>query len=226
MPYDRLTISCDSHILEVPEIFDGLDKRFGDAAPGIVHDPEKGEVLSLGTGKTFIVSIGRFGIAGHFANDPETQEMIKQGYRACDPASSTRWSGSRTRTWTASTPRCCCRASCSASTRSTTPTSSPRRTRTTTTGSTTTPRRRPSASVPDRLHPDARHRPRDRGAAPRQEDGTRRRQHPLRPADGPPVLGPRTTTASGRPPRSSDAAGHALPHLGAAQPRPAGHGDR
>jgi predicted TIM-barrel fold metal-dependent hydrolase len=85
MPYDRLTISCDSHILEVPEIFEGLEARFGDAAPGIYHDPEKGEMLSLGSGKTFFISVGRFGIAGHFANDPETQEMIKQGYSALRP---------------------------------------------------------------------------------------------------------------------------------------------
>jgi predicted TIM-barrel fold metal-dependent hydrolase len=84
MAYNGLTISCDSHIVEVPEIFAGLE-RFGDEAPGIVYDPEKGEVLNLGSGKTFMVSIGRFGIAGHFANDPETQEMIKQGYKGLRP---------------------------------------------------------------------------------------------------------------------------------------------
>jgi len=85
MAYNGLTISCDSHIVEVPEIFDGLAQRFGDEAPGIVYDPEKGEVLNLGSGKTFMVSIGRFGIAGHFANDPETQEMIKKGYKGLRP---------------------------------------------------------------------------------------------------------------------------------------------
>ena len=85
MAYDEIVISCDSHIVEVPEIFDGLQARFGDDAPGIVHDPEKGEVLHLGGGKTFFVSVGRFGIAGHFANDPETQEMIKMGYKGLRP---------------------------------------------------------------------------------------------------------------------------------------------
>ena len=85
MAYSGPTISCDSHIVEVPEIFDGLEKRFGEEAPGIVYDPERGEVLSLGSGKTFMVSIGRFGIAGHFANDPETQEMIKKGYKGLRP---------------------------------------------------------------------------------------------------------------------------------------------
>ena len=85
MAYQGPTISCDSHIVEVPEIFAGLEARFGDEAPGIVYDPEKGEVLNLGSGKTFMVSIGRFGIAGHFANDPETQELIKQGYKGLRP---------------------------------------------------------------------------------------------------------------------------------------------
>ena len=42
-------------------------------------------MLNLGSGKTFMVSIGRFGIAGHFANDPETQEMIRKGYKGLRP---------------------------------------------------------------------------------------------------------------------------------------------
>ena len=79
MPDDRPIVSCDSHILEVPEIFDGLQERFGDDAPGIFHDPERGEVLNLGGGSTYNLTVGRFGIAGHWANDPATQEMIRQG---------------------------------------------------------------------------------------------------------------------------------------------------
>ena len=41
MANDHLVISCDSHIVEVPEIFNGLNERFGDEAPGIVHDAER-----------------------------------------------------------------------------------------------------------------------------------------------------------------------------------------
>ncbi len=85
MSADRLCISCDSHILEVPEIFDGLAARFGDEAPGIFHDPARGEVLSLGSGNTYNLTVGRFGIAGNFANDPKTQEMIRTGYSAMRP---------------------------------------------------------------------------------------------------------------------------------------------
>jgi len=80
-----LCVSCDSHILEVPEIFEGLKDRFGDEAPGIFHDPERGEVLSLGSGNSYNLTVGRFGIAGHFANDPATQEMIRKGYAAMRP---------------------------------------------------------------------------------------------------------------------------------------------
>jgi len=83
--YEGPTISCDSHILEVPEIFAGLKDRFGEDAPGIFHDPARGEVLSLGGGSTYNLTVGRFGIAGHWANDPATQEMIRQGYSAMRP---------------------------------------------------------------------------------------------------------------------------------------------
>src|SRR6266545_161323 len=41
MAYSGPTISCDSHIVEVPEIFAGLDKRFGDEAPGIVDSVKR-----------------------------------------------------------------------------------------------------------------------------------------------------------------------------------------
>jgi predicted TIM-barrel fold metal-dependent hydrolase len=84
MAYEGPCVSCDSHILEVPEIFDGLQERYGDEAPKIVHDPERGAVLDI-PGHSAFVNIGRFGIAGHFANDPETIEMVKQGYPAMRP---------------------------------------------------------------------------------------------------------------------------------------------
>jgi predicted TIM-barrel fold metal-dependent hydrolase len=85
MAWDRLTISSDSHILEIPEIFDGLEERFGDEAPGIYYDPARGDVLRLGKNSARGVTVGRFGIAGHYVNDPETQEMMRTGYKAMRP---------------------------------------------------------------------------------------------------------------------------------------------
>jgi predicted TIM-barrel fold metal-dependent hydrolase len=78
MTRPKLCISGDSHIVEVPEIFDGLDRRFGDAAPSIVFVEGRGDMLKIGDRTSF--PVGRFGVAGHFANDPATQEMIKMGY--------------------------------------------------------------------------------------------------------------------------------------------------
>ena len=43
-----LCISCDSHVVETPEIFNGLEKTFGDRAPRIVYDPNRGDVLHIG----------------------------------------------------------------------------------------------------------------------------------------------------------------------------------
>src|SRR5581483_4910745 len=78
MARPSLCISGDSHIVETPEIFDGLDKRFGDAAPSIVFVEGRGDMLKIGDRTSF--PVGRFGVAGHYANDPATQEMIKMGY--------------------------------------------------------------------------------------------------------------------------------------------------
>src|SRR6266480_6354749 len=78
-----LCISCDSHVVETPEIFDGLEKRFGELAPKIVYDPKRGDVLHI-AGRAGL-TVGRFGIAGHFANDPETQEMMRMGYKGLRP---------------------------------------------------------------------------------------------------------------------------------------------
>jgi predicted TIM-barrel fold metal-dependent hydrolase len=73
-----LCISSDSHVVETPDIFDGLDKRFGDLAPRIVFEEGKGDILHV-NGRSGL-NIGRFGIAGHFANDPETIQMMREGY--------------------------------------------------------------------------------------------------------------------------------------------------
>src|SRR5258708_17202486 len=43
----RLCVSADSHVVEPPEVFQGLEKRFGDRAPQIVNLPDRGDVLDL-----------------------------------------------------------------------------------------------------------------------------------------------------------------------------------
>ena len=30
--------SCDSHVVEAPEVFDGLEERFGERAPIVVNE--------------------------------------------------------------------------------------------------------------------------------------------------------------------------------------------
>jgi hypothetical protein len=83
MARPSLCISGDSHVVEAAEVFNGLPERFGDGAPRMVYDPERGDVLQIGQNRTF--PVGRFGVAGHYANDPETQEMIKMGYGGLRP---------------------------------------------------------------------------------------------------------------------------------------------
>ncbi len=80
--------SADSHVVEPPELFNALERRFGERAPRVVHDPEWGDFLitpGVTTGARFSarhagVPIGRLGIAGMRLDNPETQERIKQGY--------------------------------------------------------------------------------------------------------------------------------------------------
>ena len=38
-------ISADSHIIEPPEVFAGLQERFGDRAPRIVHEEGRGDFV-------------------------------------------------------------------------------------------------------------------------------------------------------------------------------------
>jgi predicted TIM-barrel fold metal-dependent hydrolase len=78
MARPEICISSDSHVVETPDIFDGLERRFGDLAPRIVFEEGRGDILHV-NGRSGL-NIGRFGIAGHFANDPETQSMMKAGY--------------------------------------------------------------------------------------------------------------------------------------------------
>ncbi|MEZ5236174.1 MAG: amidohydrolase family protein [Acidimicrobiales bacterium] len=77
--------SCDSHVVEPPEVFSGLEARFGDRAPRIVngHDGRPGEFVLLPGSPP--IPIGRLGIAGHRLDDPATQERIALGYRGLNP---------------------------------------------------------------------------------------------------------------------------------------------
>jgi predicted TIM-barrel fold metal-dependent hydrolase len=77
--------SCDSHVVEAREVFDGLEERFGSLAPRIVKDPpgKRGEYLVVpGTGP---IAVGRLGIAGNRLDDPRTDELIARGYAGLNP---------------------------------------------------------------------------------------------------------------------------------------------
>jgi predicted TIM-barrel fold metal-dependent hydrolase len=71
--------SADSHVVEPAHLYDGLVERFGDRAPHIAPDPrgKRGPYIVVGDKR---MPIGRFGIAGHDANDPETDRVIARGY--------------------------------------------------------------------------------------------------------------------------------------------------
>ena len=64
--------SCDSHVVEAAEIYDGLTDRFGDRAPFIAKDynGKPGTFLVLPHGMQ-TVPVGRLGIAGARLDDPE-----------------------------------------------------------------------------------------------------------------------------------------------------------
>ncbi|WP_089934698.1 hypothetical protein [Candidatus Entotheonella palauensis] len=72
-----LYYSCDSHVVEPPEVFAGLDKEFGTCAPYYVQDPpgKKGTYIVLGN---LQMNIGRMGIAGSRLDDPKTVERMER----------------------------------------------------------------------------------------------------------------------------------------------------
>jgi predicted TIM-barrel fold metal-dependent hydrolase len=78
--------SCDSHIVEAPEVFLGLEEKFGERAPRFVEDPpgRKGQYLLWSGGR--ISAIGRLGIAGRRLDDPETQRLCEAGYAGMRPS--------------------------------------------------------------------------------------------------------------------------------------------
>ncbi|MEK7215399.1 MAG: amidohydrolase family protein, partial [Chloroflexota bacterium] len=85
--------SADSHVVEPPELFNALERRFGERAPRLIHDPDWGDFIvapGVTTGARFSarhagVPVGRLGIAGMRLDDPETQRRIKLGYAGLRP---------------------------------------------------------------------------------------------------------------------------------------------
>lgn len=75
--------SCDSHVVEPPEVFAGLE-RFGTRAPQILKNPQGRRGTFIAFGKIQF-SVGRLGIAGHRLDNPETQELIARGYEGLNP---------------------------------------------------------------------------------------------------------------------------------------------
>jgi len=77
--------SCDSHLVEAREVFEGLEPRFGTRAPRIVRDwnGHRGDWLILPGAAP--IPVGRLGIAGHRLDDPATAELIARGYDGLNP---------------------------------------------------------------------------------------------------------------------------------------------
>ena len=77
--------SCDSHVVEAAEIYDGLAARFGDRAPFVAkdHNGKRGTFVVMPGGGA--IPVGRFGIAGADLDDPATHERIALGYDGFNP---------------------------------------------------------------------------------------------------------------------------------------------
>jgi predicted TIM-barrel fold metal-dependent hydrolase len=77
--------SCDSHVVEAREVFEGLERQFGNRAPRIEHElgGKPGDWLVLpGTAP---VPVGRLGIAGNKLGEPATDAKIARGYEGLNP---------------------------------------------------------------------------------------------------------------------------------------------
>jgi predicted TIM-barrel fold metal-dependent hydrolase len=80
-----LCISADSHVVESPEFFKPLEKRFGAQAPRVVvADPERGPQLDLGNGQLGL-SIAGFFMANVDFTTPEARDLLKKGYELARP---------------------------------------------------------------------------------------------------------------------------------------------
>ena len=80
----QLCISADSHVVEPPELFEPLKKRFGDQAPYMQFFDDRGPALNLGNGKLGIGVTG-FLQAGFDFGRPDAQEIQKLGYELARP---------------------------------------------------------------------------------------------------------------------------------------------
>lgn len=76
--------SCDSHVVEPPEVFAGLEAQFGSRAPHLVTNPEGKKGTYIAFGDT-MMNVGRLGIAGNRLDDPKTHELITRGYDGLNP---------------------------------------------------------------------------------------------------------------------------------------------
>jgi predicted TIM-barrel fold metal-dependent hydrolase len=84
----QVTYSADSHIVEPRELFDSLERKFGERAPRVVTDPDWGDFLVAPgvTGREAFsprysgVPVGRQAIAGARLDDPVVQQAIRRGY--------------------------------------------------------------------------------------------------------------------------------------------------
>jgi predicted TIM-barrel fold metal-dependent hydrolase len=76
--------SCDSHVVEPPEVFAGLGERFGSRAPRLVHNPAGKRGTYVAFGET-LMNVGRLGIAGNRLDNPQTHELMARGYDGLNP---------------------------------------------------------------------------------------------------------------------------------------------
>ena len=84
MPGNQLCISADSHVVEPPELFTPLEKRFGEQAPRVRFFEDRGPQLDLGDGRLGL-SISGFLQAGFDFGRPDAQELAKKGYGLARP---------------------------------------------------------------------------------------------------------------------------------------------
>src|SRR5690606_37859611 len=80
----KLCVSSDSHVVEPPELFEPLVKRFGEEAPHIVHREDIGPQMYIGGGRWGFVITG-FLQAGFDFGRPDAAEVKKMGYDLARP---------------------------------------------------------------------------------------------------------------------------------------------
>jgi predicted TIM-barrel fold metal-dependent hydrolase len=71
-------VSADSHVVEPPELFAAVARKFRGTEAKLVHTEERGWVLDTGLGRTF--QPGRFATAGLEPHTPEYEAQERSGY--------------------------------------------------------------------------------------------------------------------------------------------------